>query len=332
MADLRGRPCRRSSRCACASVPVAAAGAYAPGGAAAYPSTALMCCVPAKVAGVERVAVVSPPGPGGQVNAAVLAAAAIAGADEVYAIGRRPGDRRACARHRDGRAGGRDRRARQPLRAGGQAPALRAGRDRRHRRAQRADGDLRRDREPGLAGARPLRPGRARRRRAARGGCDRDETLDAIERAVGDAVAARPGGVRDAPFALVKAPSAEAALELSDALAPEHLELACRGAPRRSPAQASSAGCVFVGDLGATAFGDYAAGSNHVLPTGRRRALPGPLGPTRLQAPDRDRRRSRRRRPRRSRPRSLPWPAPRASRFTRSRSRPASTSRKGSER
>ena len=79
MADLRVTlPQKQSVRLR--SVPVAAAGAYAPGGAAAYPSTAIMCCVPAKVAGVERVAVVSPPGPGGQVNAAVLAAAAIAGA------------------------------------------------------------------------------------------------------------------------------------------------------------------------------------------------------------------------------------------------------------
>ena len=106
-----------------------------------------------------------------------------------------------------------------------------------------------------------------------------DETLDAVERAVADAVAARPGGVRDAPFALVKAPSAEAALELSDALAPEHLELACREAETLA-AQASSAGCVFVGGLGATAFGDYAAGSNHVLPTGGAGRYTGPLGPT----------------------------------------------------
>src|SRR5215210_7287666 len=69
------------------SLPVRAAGVYAPGGTAAYPSSVLMCVVPAHVAGVGRVAVASPPGPDGRVSAAVLAAAKLAGADEVYAIG-----------------------------------------------------------------------------------------------------------------------------------------------------------------------------------------------------------------------------------------------------
>ncbi len=64
-------------------VPVDAAGIYAPGGAAAYPSTVLMGCIPAKVAGVPRVAVATPP----PVSDVTLAAAAIAGADEVYAMG-----------------------------------------------------------------------------------------------------------------------------------------------------------------------------------------------------------------------------------------------------
>ncbi len=67
--------------------PVAAAGVYAPGGRAAYPSSVLMCCVPARVAGVARVCVASPPGAAGRPSAAVLAACAIAGVDEVYAIG-----------------------------------------------------------------------------------------------------------------------------------------------------------------------------------------------------------------------------------------------------
>jgi histidinol dehydrogenase len=278
MADLRVTlPQEQSVRLR--SVPVAAAGAYAPGGAAAYPSTALMCCVPAKVAGVERVAVVSPPGPGGQVNPAVLAAAAIAGAEEVYATGGvqaiaalalgtesvepvdvivGPGNRYVQEAKRqlygrvgiDGIAGPSELMVICDETAEPDWLALDLC-------AQAEHGD------DGLLVA------------AANG----DETLDAVERAVADAVAARPGGVRDAPFALVKAPSAEAALELSDALAPEHLELACREAETLA-AQASSAGCVFVGDLGATAFGDYAAGSNHVLPTGGAGRYTGPLGPT----------------------------------------------------
>ena len=68
-------------------VPVKAAGIYAPGGRAAYPTSVLMCAIPARVAGVERIALATPPGPDGKVNPTVLAAAALCGVDEVYAIG-----------------------------------------------------------------------------------------------------------------------------------------------------------------------------------------------------------------------------------------------------
>ncbi|MGH9054682.1 MAG: histidinol dehydrogenase [Acidimicrobiales bacterium] len=68
-------------------VPVGRAGLYAPGGRAPLASTVLMTAVPARVAGVAEVAVCSPPGPGGRLAPAVLAAAAIAGVDEVYRIG-----------------------------------------------------------------------------------------------------------------------------------------------------------------------------------------------------------------------------------------------------
>ena len=68
-------------------VPVARAGCYVPGGRARYPSTVLMTAVPARVAGVDEVVLCAPPGPDGQVPVATLAAAAIAGVDEVYRIG-----------------------------------------------------------------------------------------------------------------------------------------------------------------------------------------------------------------------------------------------------
>ncbi len=68
-------------------VPVSAAGLYAPGGRAAYPSSVLMCAIPARVAGVERVALASPPGPDGKVNPLVLAAAELCGIEEIYAMG-----------------------------------------------------------------------------------------------------------------------------------------------------------------------------------------------------------------------------------------------------
>jgi histidinol dehydrogenase len=67
--------------------PVARAGIYAPGGRARYPSTVLMCAAPARVAGVEDIALCVPPAADGQVDDATLAAAAIAGISEIYRIG-----------------------------------------------------------------------------------------------------------------------------------------------------------------------------------------------------------------------------------------------------
>ena len=66
--------------------PLASVGLYVPGGTAAYPSTILMCGIPAKLAGVKRVVMVTPPQPAGIIPA-VLAAAKLAGVDEVYQVG-----------------------------------------------------------------------------------------------------------------------------------------------------------------------------------------------------------------------------------------------------
>ncbi|MDK2892118.1 histidinol dehydrogenase [Methanohalophilus sp.] len=68
-------------------IPLNAVGAYVPGGRAAYPSTALMTVIPAKIAGVKNVSVCTPPGPDGKVLPITLAAASIAGADHIYKIG-----------------------------------------------------------------------------------------------------------------------------------------------------------------------------------------------------------------------------------------------------
>ena len=67
--------------------PVDRAGAYVPGGRAGYPSTVLMTAIPARVAGVAEVVLCVPPGPDGAGRPATLAAAALAGVDEVYRIG-----------------------------------------------------------------------------------------------------------------------------------------------------------------------------------------------------------------------------------------------------
>ncbi len=68
-------------------LPVARAGAYVPGGLASYPSSVLMCAIPARVAGVGSVALCVPPRPDGSIPPEVLAAAGLAGVDEVYRIG-----------------------------------------------------------------------------------------------------------------------------------------------------------------------------------------------------------------------------------------------------
>jgi histidinol dehydrogenase len=67
--------------------PLASVGVYVPGGKAAYPSSVLMSGIPARVAGVEKIAVCSPPGKGGDVNASLLVAADIAGVSEFYRVG-----------------------------------------------------------------------------------------------------------------------------------------------------------------------------------------------------------------------------------------------------
>jgi histidinol dehydrogenase len=104
------------------------------------------------------------------------------------------------------------------------------------------------------------------------------DDLEALEREV-EALAARSdSAVGDAPLGLVVAPGLDAAVELANALAPEHLELACEGAEVIAE-RVRTAGCVFTGPYGATAFGDFVAGSNHVLPTGGAGRFAGPLGP-----------------------------------------------------
>ncbi len=67
--------------------PIASVGVYVPGGKAVYPSSVLMCAVPAKVAGVEKIVVCSPPSESGDVAASLLVAADVAGVSDVYRVG-----------------------------------------------------------------------------------------------------------------------------------------------------------------------------------------------------------------------------------------------------
>ncbi len=90
--------------------------------------------------------------------------------------------------------------------------------------------------------------------------------------------AAERRSVGEAPLALVQVPDLSDAIDLANAFAPEHLELLEEDAALLAD-RVTTAGCVFAGRYSATAFGDYVAGSNHVLPTGGAGRFSGPLGP-----------------------------------------------------
>lgn len=68
-------------------IPVDRAGLYVPGGTAAYPSTVLMDAIPAKIAGVKEVVIVTPPNAEGKINPVILAAASVAGVDKIFKVG-----------------------------------------------------------------------------------------------------------------------------------------------------------------------------------------------------------------------------------------------------
>ena len=87
---------------------VDSAGLYVPGGTASYPSSVLMNAIPAKVAGVERIVMVTPAS-GGRINPLVLAAARRAGVSDIFRVGGAPGRGGAGLRHAEHRGGGQDR-------------------------------------------------------------------------------------------------------------------------------------------------------------------------------------------------------------------------------
>jgi histidinol dehydrogenase len=259
------------------SIPVAAAGIYVPGGRAPYPSTALMGVLAARSAGVERVVVASPPGPEGSPDQSTLAACELAGADAVYSAG---GAQAIAAL-----AYGTESIPAVDVIAGPGGPWVQ-------------EAKLAVSRTVGIDGyAGPselavIADGSAPAEWVALDLCAQGEhgsdgllvaiavgegSLEAIEEAVGAVVAGREAAI-ETDVALVPAPDVEAAVTLANALAPEHLQLCCDRADELA-GRVRTAGCVLVGPQSATAFGDYAAGSNHVLPTGGAGRFSGPLGP-----------------------------------------------------
>lgn len=252
--------------------PLRRAGVYAPGGRAAYPSSVIMALTPARVAGVEGVAVASPPSRGGEIAEPVLAACAVAGASEVYRLGGavavaalaygtetiRPVDKvfgpgnvyvTAAKRLVQGWVG-------TDSEAGPTEIAVIAD--------ERADpvvvaADLVAQAEHGPLGCHAL--------------ITWSEELAGATTAALEGMVARHERADDVENALIEGGVAvlvrdlDQALDTVNALAPEHLELLFEEAFEALD-RVRNAGSVFVGPYTPVCAGDYVAGTNHVLPTG----------------------------------------------------------------
>jgi histidinol dehydrogenase len=246
--------------------PVRRAGLYVPGGRAPYPSTVAMLAVTARVAGVDQIAVCAPPGPGGRAHPAILAACALCEVTEVY----RMGGAQAIAALAYGTESVRP----VDVIAGpGNAYVQEAKRQ--------VVGQVGIDGIAGpselavlaTAGADPELIALDLLAQAEHGPASQlwmlspeEGLLDAVDELVRRLAPERPS-VADAELQLVEVESVNAGLDAAEGIAPEHLQLIGREA-EACAGHVRFAGALYVGEAAGTAFGDYVAGSNHVLPTG----------------------------------------------------------------
>lgn len=253
-------------------IPVERAGVYAPGGRARYPSSVLMTAVPAKVAGVGAVACCVPPGPDGKLPDEVLAAAELAGVDELYSVGGAqaiaamaygteslrkvdvivgPGSRWVSIAQRE-------------VRGVVGVPAAFAGPSEvvvvadETVPAEWAAIDVIVQAEHGPDGLAWLVTWS-------------EQTAEEVGAAVGRLLASSPRRAEtEATLAAgghaVLVDSPEQAMEVANAIAPEHLELLSEN-HEELLGLVRHAGAVFLGPLSTAAVGDYLAGPSHVLPT-----------------------------------------------------------------
>ncbi len=256
-------------------------GLYVPGGTASYPSSVLMNAVPARVAGVPRVVMVVPT-PGGTVNPLVLAAARIAGVDEIYRVGGAqavaslaygtetiapvtkivgPGNAYVAAAKRRvfGRVG-------IDMIAGPSEVLILADSD---ANPEWIAADLLAQAEHDTAAQSILIT-------------DSESLADAVAAAVEGQLATLPRQEIARKSwedfgAIILTPSLDDAIPLVDRLAPEHLEIAARDAAQLS-ARVRNAGAIFLGQYTPEAVGDYVGGPNHVLPTARSARFASGLG------------------------------------------------------
>jgi histidinol dehydrogenase len=252
-------------------VPLQRAGVYVPGGLGAYPSSVVMNVVPAQAAGVPGIALATPPGPGGRGHPAVLGAAALLGVDEVWLLGGAqavaalaygtatvpavdsvtgPGNLYVALAKRE---------VAERVRTDGFAGPTEV--------AIMADGGA----DPRLVALDLVAQAEHDPLAACLLVTDEPALWKAVEPILADEVAA--AGHRDrveralaGQSAVVLCDDPETMLRVCEAFAPEHLELLVRDAAAVA-ARVRRAGAVFVGPWTPVALGDYAAGSNHVLPT-----------------------------------------------------------------
>lgn len=254
--------------------PVRRAGIYAPGGRARYPSTVLMCAAPARVAGVAELALCVPPGPDGRIASETLAAAVVAGIDEVYCVGGAqavgalafgtetigrvdvivgPGNRYVAEAKRQvsGLVG-------VPSAFAGPSEVVVVADERTPPEWAAVDLAVQAEHGPdGLAWLVTWAP----------------DALESIDAALGRVVAASTRrqeleATLDGGGLAVLVDGPDQALAVADAVAPEHLELLVDDAEALL-ARVGRAGAVFLGPLAPASLGDYVAGPNHVLPTAR---------------------------------------------------------------
>ena len=258
-----------------------AVGLYVPGGTAAYPSSVLMNAVPAKVAGVPRIAMVVP-APDGKLSPLVLAAAKLAGVDEIFRLGGAqaiaalsygtetiapvakivgPGNAYVAAAKRMvfGKVG-------IDMIAGPSEVLIVADKNG----------------NPDWIAADLLAQAEHDESAQAILMSDDAALTDAVERAVAGQLAQLPRGkVAAASWrdfgATILVRNLDEAVPLIDAIAPEHLELETENADQLAQ-RIRNAGAIFIGAHTPEAIGDYVAGSNHVLPTARSARFSSGLG------------------------------------------------------
>lgn len=262
--------------------PVPSVAVYVPGGRAQYPSTVLMDTIPAKVAGVERVIMVTPPQRDGSLSAYTLAAAAIAGVDEVYAVGGAqaigavaygtetipkvskivgPGNAYVAAakRYVSGDVG-------IDMVAGPSEVCVLADATA-DPVVVAADLMAQAEHDP-MASCYLVTDDQALP----------SKVLDSVERLVSQSP--REDITRaslDNRGVVVSCDTLDAAIDAVNTIAPEHLELHCANAPELV-GRIKNAGAIFVGAWSSEPLGDYVAGPNHTLPTGGTAVFSNPLG------------------------------------------------------